>query len=529
VTFLQKHRELCLVLAAFAAAVAAILAVSIRLAGGSFIYPLDDAYIHLAIARNFIEHGVWGITRHEFTSSTSSPLWTGLEALGFLAPRFAALFPLALGIALALLLIATAHAFLRRAGLSGGALLATLLLAVFAAPLPTLAVLGMEHVLHALLTTVFAWVCAKSLPGSGRAPWRLLLLAALLTATRYEGLFLVAAACVLFAFRRRFAAAAALALAAWAPPVAYGLWSLSNGWHFFPNSLLLKASLPRSSFLSMAKALSGFNVLRHAVLHPHILALLVASALLCASLYRRGRLGSFAGIINVLFLASAVLHLNFASLGWLFRYEAYLVFLGILAVAAAVRERGAPILPEGPDAAMRRAFALAVLALAMLPFGLRAFESLRTTPMASRNIHEQPWQTALFLREHFPGKTVLVNDIGAVAYLTDARILDLWGLGSLHSANLKRARLFGPDSIEAWARREGAEIAVVSDVWFEPTGGLPESWRRVGQWRISDNVICGSEWLSVYAVEGDADRIADQARRFSRGIPRVQAAFPAGS
>ena len=43
---------------------------------GIFVYSLDDAYIHLAYAKNIFLHNVWGITSHGFTSTTSSPLWT---------------------------------------------------------------------------------------------------------------------------------------------------------------------------------------------------------------------------------------------------------------------------------------------------------------------------------------------------------------------------------------------------------------------------------------------------------------------
>lgn len=40
-----------------------------------FTYALDDAYIHMSIAKNFALHGVWGVTKYEFSSSASSLLW----------------------------------------------------------------------------------------------------------------------------------------------------------------------------------------------------------------------------------------------------------------------------------------------------------------------------------------------------------------------------------------------------------------------------------------------------------------------
>jgi len=47
------------------------------------VYALDDAYIHMAIAKNLTLHGVFGVTRYHFSSSTSSPLWTLLLAACF--------------------------------------------------------------------------------------------------------------------------------------------------------------------------------------------------------------------------------------------------------------------------------------------------------------------------------------------------------------------------------------------------------------------------------------------------------------
>ena len=54
-----------------------------RLCDGNLIYPLDDTYIHLAIAKNFVLHGVWGVTKYAFTSSISSPFFTLLVAIAF--------------------------------------------------------------------------------------------------------------------------------------------------------------------------------------------------------------------------------------------------------------------------------------------------------------------------------------------------------------------------------------------------------------------------------------------------------------
>ncbi|MFX1392811.1 MAG: hypothetical protein ACFFAH_04470, partial [Promethearchaeota archaeon] len=43
---------------------------------GNLVYSLDDAYIHMAIAKHFSQKGVWGITDKEFSSTSSSILYT---------------------------------------------------------------------------------------------------------------------------------------------------------------------------------------------------------------------------------------------------------------------------------------------------------------------------------------------------------------------------------------------------------------------------------------------------------------------
>src|SRR5688500_9913608 len=51
--------------------------------GGIFMYPLDDTFIHMELARNLADHATWGINPGEFGSASSSLLYTVLLALLF--------------------------------------------------------------------------------------------------------------------------------------------------------------------------------------------------------------------------------------------------------------------------------------------------------------------------------------------------------------------------------------------------------------------------------------------------------------
>src|SRR5580658_2443457 len=72
----QNHSLPFMIAAAVYAAITnAILIASVKATDGHFIYPLDDVYINMAMAKNVALHGVWGISPYQFTSSTSTPLF----------------------------------------------------------------------------------------------------------------------------------------------------------------------------------------------------------------------------------------------------------------------------------------------------------------------------------------------------------------------------------------------------------------------------------------------------------------------
>src|SRR5271167_2084671 len=53
-----------------------IESLAIRHTNGMLIYPLDDTFIHMAVARNLSMHHNWGINPFQFGSASSSLLYT---------------------------------------------------------------------------------------------------------------------------------------------------------------------------------------------------------------------------------------------------------------------------------------------------------------------------------------------------------------------------------------------------------------------------------------------------------------------
>ena len=99
--------------------------------------------------------------------------------------------------------------------------------------------------------------------------------------------------------------------------------------------------------------------------------------------------------------------------------------------------------------------------------------------------------------------------------------MDLWGLGSLEVAKLIIHGKYDTQEIYDLARQKKVKIAVVYDHWFKAYGGLPPAWIKVGEWKISNNVICGGDIVSFYAVSPfEADTLSKDLKIFSSYLPK---------
>jgi len=489
-----------------AVAAGLLLWASLGAGGGTLVYALDDAYIHMAMARNLSEHGVFGVTRYGFTSSSSSPLWTLLLAAAFAAVGARDWLPLALDAVSAVALLWAADRVLAVYPVRPAPRLLALLAVILLMPVAPLLMVGQEHLLHAALTLAFAaWVTSPS-PRPG-----LVVLAPLVTALRYEGLFLVLVGCVLLAARRRPALAVASGFAGLLPPALYALVSVSHGWYALPNPVILKGALGEGAAgwqrLGLVPFLGGWSVLART---PHLLAPAAVAAIVLLARWRSA--SSREGSLLLLFLATTMLHLQYAKTGWFYRYEAYLVALGVLAVTVALAGLGERVRPRWLPAAL-----LSAAALVAAVRGVRAHVE---TPGAVGNIYEQQVQMGRFLARFYSGQAVAANDVGAVDYLADLRMLDLWGLASLDVAEAKLAGRLTTPWIASVARERGVRVAVIYERWLDAAGGVPAEWVRAGRWRVARNVVLGDRTVAFYALDpAEAGPLAEHLRAFGPELP----------
>ncbi len=497
----------------------ALLMVGLGRTGGVFVYAQDDPYIHLTIARNFAVHGVWGIRADEFASASSSPLWTALLAVLWKGGARTTWWPLVLNLIAGAGTLSFAHEVLRPRLLPMPRFLALMVLTV-ATPLPTLALIGMEHSLQVLLVLALVWVATGIIEEEARSLMGLLcLLAALLTATRYEGLLVVGAAAALMALNRRYIAACAAGLASLVPVVLFGVYSTVHGALPLPNSVLMKSGPGRFATLGsgIAAVASDWLAVLNIFGRPPELTLTIAVLLAMAVMWTaHDRADSRIRNAGLIFLVSMTLHVCLVKIEWFFRYEAYLVAVGILTMALVFSRRLGGALPRLPQERTTPATVLAILLC--LPLIVRSLSAMAVTPGAMRNVFEQQYQMGLFFRGAYPGDPIAVNDIGAVGWLSPSPIVDIVGLATNEVADLKRHRRFDGPALERLIAVRGVRAVAMYEKVFEPI--IPRSWTLVGEWTIANNVGVSEDTVGFYApTPADVRRLREALDAFATALP----------
>ncbi len=474
---------LLLSLAVFLASLAVALRMALRWTDGHLIYALDDAYIHMAVAKTLASRGIWGCTPFHFSSSSSSLLWTFL--LGVVDRVFGVRdgIPLVLNVAIAIATLVVAHRALARFGAPASLRASALLGIVLVFPLAGMVLMGMEHILHLLLTIAFAAAAVATLTSaeedprlSRRRTVALCILGALLGASRYEGFFLIGLVCLAFLVRRQLPRAMAIGAVSLLPVAVFGAISMAKGSYFLPNPLMIKAVGEASMISALLKPFGGEDLifLRNNRAMP-ILLVLAVLATLVHCLTRRGAWRP--QLLFPLLLTAMILvhgHFVFSPLYWAYRYDAYLVAFGIFAAAVALVDLPTPSdLPRGVLAA------LAVAALVPAVGDVREGVVPAAEIEGMRGTYLEQYQTAQLIRSYYPAAAVIVNDLGATTYYTQARILDLVGLGDLEPLRIMRSTAYTSREVTAWTAPYQPKIAVVSLGWGVAVPLIPREWVRV--------------------------------------------------
>ncbi len=464
----------------------------LRSTGGVFEYPLDDPYIHLALAEQ-IAHGHYGVNAGEVSSPGSSALFP-LLLTPFADSPFQRFLPLiwnVVGLALSAFLWGRllAESGYGRAGWRWLGIAAALI-GPIAVMMSHLAFIGMEHSLHMAASLAIVLGLYRYCDGRGGI-WLIVLGAFFASSLRFEGLALGLGAAGALALGGARRAGLATALASLLPLLGFMAFLAMIGLDPLPSSVQSK----------LAETSGGQMDLLNRVLVKLIMALRepggpllvgVSFALLVlwrlAPALRNSRWGLFA--------AAAVFagfgHLALGRVGWLNRYEPY-----IIASLAATLLVLLPRIIGARPGARGTAMTFGVLAAGLLAYQPAATTFLPTAPLA---IHSQQGQLARFVKDYL--KTpVAVNDIGLVSWQNPNYVLDLWGLADARARAVRLA-----DPARGWAGRlteaHQVPVALVYDNWFGT--GIGTDWVKLGQLHLIRRIgFLGGADVSFYATAPD--------------------------
>lgn len=479
-----------------------------------FTYPLDDTYIHLAMAKNFINYKVIGING-QFASTTSSPLFTFLISFLFLISGDRADIPLIINIIISFILLFYVYWNLAQ---KFKALISFFLTIIFylSVPVPTILFLGMEHLLHILFVLIFLNLIISSISEDKKNYLFIFIFSFLCAFTRYESIFLVFPFLILFIFKKKIKEAILIFSGTLTPILIYGFYSLSKGWYFLPNSLMLKGFLFNFGSISKLFLNFGTKIYNEILMNVYFIPVLLFCLFLLNSLNKdqefcklKSRILSFSIFLGI------ILHLYLAKTGWLYRYEAYLIGCSFILFVNYLLEEGIKF----KNSVVSKISLFIILFISFLPVGIRSYNALKDLPLASRNIYEQQIQMAKFLQKYYKNDWVGVNDIGAVCYFKE-KVLDIWGLGDIEITKMMLKHLYDKNYLEEKINQKEIKILVVYEKTFEFLRGVPEGLILAGQWQIKDNRVCGFDTISFFAKEEELQNLIRNLKEYSFVLPK---------
>jgi len=489
------------------AALAGLLALQAVAAwhAGVFEYPLDDVYIHLAMAEK-IARGTYGVNLGEPASASSSILYPFL-LLPFPGTEAQRLLPLFWNV------LAVAGAgwvwglVARAAGLAGAAGATIVIAGPVLLNISGVGYTGMEAAPHLLASLVVVLGLWRALNGQGAAWW---LVAAAIAAPlfRYEGLALSLAAAVALRLWGHRRAAGLIVCGALGAVIGFSLFLLHLGLDPLPGSILAKTGGldPRGGigFRLLVGLVANLVKPAGAIVAILLVALLATAGAIPA--LRRGPAGAMVATVG----AAALAHLVFGQVGWMHRYEPYVLvsLLGAFLLAGSV---------AGPKAArIGRGAALATMAATAFAYGPTLWGAYVWNPRA---IHLQQAQMARFAQDYLKAP-VAVNDLGRVAWGNPDYVLDIWGLGSAEARRLR----FGPVAPgDGWAgplaTAHGVKAAMIYDKWF--ASAVAPGWVRVATLSVTRPRGALGDWkVAIYATDAaDVAALRDDLVAFAPTLP----------
>lgn len=460
----------------------------------NFHYSLDDPYIHLEIANNIVEHSNYGINSNEFTSPSSSPLWTILIALSIKIFGNNELIPLYLNILFALLAIFVLNRL-------NDSIYYKILLtfALLVASIPGLIVNGMEHTLHiSLFVFLFFKINSNLESKSSNLSPTIIILTFLLPLIRYEYIFFSFIISSILIFKKNYKEAITLGMISLIGIFVFGFFAVSNGGTFIPTSILLKSDIDSNSLFQIIHRF-GYKWILNLSGTPELILILFSMIILYA--VNRSTKYKF-HILSYSFLL--LFHSYFAKFGWLYRYEAYLIITGLVIIILNLIENKSILKNIGKTLALVLFFVFSII------FVYRMVEVNTESKKAISKLNIQQYQMAKFVKQYYNSKSVACNDIGAIAYYSDSYIIDLFGLGNNAVTYAKINKLPLQKVYINELESNNCELIIIYKNWFVGPNSLPDGYIEICDWTSQIPIHIGEDTVTFLTTAENKEKLKQE-------------------
>jgi hypothetical protein len=315
------------------------------------------------------------------------------------------------------------------------------------------------------------------------------------------------------------------------PIIIFGLISKIYGSFLIPNFLILKIGINLESLLKHI-FLKNFKL----ILYNNIIyfQIMISAFIMIFYIMKSKSFNIKETTINFLFIVLAIIHSLLIRNEQLYRYDAYIVFIGLFSIFSSIEPliliiikiifvsikkiiNSIKIDKKSTKFDFKNVLSLLLIIVfvsiftnivyenskkIIYPFYFRATDSYKKIVVATNNIYKQQFQMAKFIKYFYNEEKIAINDIGVISYYTDVYIVDLVGLGNNEIAKLKINKNYNSKNLLNILDREGTNLIIIYDSWFRDfLKDLNINYKKICEWKINNNVVCGSDIVSFYVIK----------------------------
>jgi len=399
----------------------------------------------------------------------------------------------------------------------------------------------MEHTMHIfMILTAFMFFSKFTDSGFNDKKYAILFLCVttLLCMSRYESMFFLTPILVILLLNKRYAFALATLAAGFLPILLFGIWSMGKGGFFFPNSLLMKGDITEKGIMT-GILYYWYKVYKNIIKGAMFIGTIIMILILVVQDFTLNKTHNFKTFLDLIkkhafafiVLTTILLHTLFASLGWLFRYEAYLLALLYFALMHIISKN----ISIARSLMVALSMIFIILSIPVIVDRITLSHNIITK--AGKNIHDQQIQMSRFLKTYYNESKVMANDIGAITYYSDIKLKDLVGLGSNDVVSLRKKNKVHQIWGRSWSESGGDEwdwitvfskykeysVIIIYDSWFRINSKA--DYERLGLIKIGElwirgNVVCGGNPVCFYTSdETMVEKFKDNMLKFKEIVP----------